>query len=130
MCIGEQSRGDEKDFCHQLIMQMLTSVRLAFQFAWKILSVSTPLDRTCATVMRDTLEMDLSCAWVLKLFLPYDESIGFYFIDINECDLSLDNCDRNAVCVNVAGSFNCTCKLDFGFDGNGTHCGKSLTYGM
>ncbi len=41
---------------------------------------------------------------------------------MNECDLSMDDCDRNALCEDTIGSFNCTC--NYGYDGNGTSCSK------
>lgn len=44
-------------------------------------------------------------------------------IDINECELSLDNCDRNAFCEDTEGAFTCTCYP--GYSGNGTVCGMS-----
>ena len=46
--------------------------------------------------------------------------IIFPFIDIDECSLSIDNCDLNANCTNTDGSFFCTC--NGGYTGNGTTC--------
>lgn len=40
--------------------------------------------------------------------------------DINECEIGADNCDRNAICTNTAGSFKCSCKP--GWLGDGTKC--------
>ena len=49
------------------------------------------------------------------------------FTDNNECELKTDNCDENAVCTNIPGSFHCRCKR--GFRGNGTSCTrKSYRY--
>ena len=31
------------------------------------------------------------------------------FLDINECSLSTDNCDSTAYCINIEGSYLCTC---------------------
>ena len=45
------------------------------------------------------------------LFLP---------IDINECELRINNCDVNANCSNTFGSFECTCSA--GFVGDGVNC--------
>ena len=45
------------------------------------------------------------------LFLP---------IDINECELRINNCDVNANCSNTFGSFECTCSA--GFMGDGVNC--------
>jgi len=42
-----------------------------------------------------------------------------FFADINECiDSSLNNCDGNATCTDLEGSYNCTCNL--GYVGSGT----------
>ena len=40
-------------------------------------------------------------------------------LDINECELDLDNCDdpRIADCINNPGNFSCTCKT--GYTGSG-----------
>ena len=40
--------------------------------------------------------------------------------DIDECKDKSDNCDINAVCTNIPGSFDCLCKD--GFEGDGTTC--------
>ena len=42
--------------------------------------------------------------------------------DINECELSLDDCDENAECQDLIGDFECTC--NHGYSGNGTDCSK------
>ena len=49
----------------------------------------------------------------------------FVLLDINECSLSFDNCHSNANCINVGGSFLCTC--DKGYTGNGTFCQGNQT---
>lgn len=41
-------------------------------------------------------------------------------VDINECDLDLDNCDINAQCEDSYGNFTCSC--NFGYAGNGNSC--------
>ena len=46
--------------------------------------------------------------------------MSFCVVDINECDLDLDNCDENAACTDIDGSFTCEC--NDGFAGNGTVC--------
>ena len=46
------------------------------------------------------------------------------FIDVDECVVGSDNCDENANCTNMNGSYNCTCKQ--GYHGSGFQCtGKS-----
>ena len=41
-----------------------------------------------------------------------------FFSDVDEC-LS-DSCDRNAACINTAGSYSCECNT--GFSGSGVTC--------
>ena len=50
----------------------------------------------------------------------------FRLSDINECTISVDNCDANAFCNNTDGSFDCICSP--GYTGSGTSCtGKSFS---
>ena len=42
------------------------------------------------------------------------------FKDINECTTGTHNCDSNASCTNIYGSFTCACNS--GFRGNGISC--------
>ena len=46
-------------------------------------------------------------------------SIDIY-LDIDECEEQLDNCDDNAQCTNNPGNFTCACKA--GFSGSGVVC--------
>ena len=39
--------------------------------------------------------------------------MSFCLVDINECDLDLDNCDENAACTDTDGSFICECNDGF-----------------
>ena len=51
---------------------------------------------------------------------------SLYYVDINECGTDQSNCDPNAQCTNVPGSFHCNCLP--GFTGDGTSCtGKYFT---
>ena len=43
-----------------------------------------------------------------------------YFVDVDECEADISDCDVNAKCINTEGSHNCTCQS--GFAGNGTSC--------
>ena len=40
-------------------------------------------------------------------------------IDVDECSEDVDNCDQ--VCINVAGSYRCSCRQGFQLVNN-THC--------
>ena len=42
-----------------------------------------------------------------------------FFSDVNECN-GRNDCDRNAMCSNTEGSFDCTCNA--GYSGNGRQC--------
>ena len=57
---------------------------------------------------------------MLQLF-----SIGFN-TDENECENGAHNCSLNAECINMFGSFNCTCLQ--GYSGDGVKC--SGTWGQ
>ena len=54
--------------------------------------------------------------YVFIKFLSFIEIIT----DINECEINMDNCNSNAVCINVPGSFTCTCNQ--GYRGDGSTC--------
>ena len=78
--------------------------------------------RVNIVVVQHVFFQKLSC--YQKLFQrPHTESlntryiVSFRFIDINECDLDLDNCHLNATCTNIGGSFSCTCPPSFSGDG-------------
>lgn len=46
--------------------------------------------------------------------------VCFVLVDVNECEIGAHNCDMHASCVNVPGSFKCSCKE--GWVGNGIKC--------
>lgn len=41
-------------------------------------------------------------------------------LDVDECEIGAHNCDMHASCVNVPGSFKCSCRE--GWVGNGIKC--------
>ena len=48
-------------------------------------------------------------------------SIFSFCLDINECESdSLNECDRNADCIDTIGSYNCSCNP--GYEGDGFNC--------
>ena len=50
----------------------------------------------------------------------YKRCFFFNSLDLDECADGTHNCDVNAECNNILGSYNCTCKD--GSRGNGTKC--------
>ena len=52
--------------------------------------------------------------------MPFETLVEMIFLDIDECVLGNDNCHSDASCINLKGSFNCTCKD--GYRGNGSYC--------
>ncbi len=60
------------------------------------------------------------CSFDLKS-LEFKNGFLFHFTpDINECTSEQHNCHQDANCINLKGSFNCTCKR--GYRGNGVSC--------
>ena len=56
--------------------------------------------------------------------MQYSEFI--FFLDKNECKLSVNPCHSYATCTNLVGSHICKCKS--GYQGNGINCtGKDLS---
>ena len=47
---------------------------------------------------------------------------GYNFLDINECSSGGHNCDTNANCTNLVGTFSCSCKSGFTGDGTNGNC--------
>ena len=46
--------------------------------------------------------------------------------DTDECTIGLDDCDPNAVCTNIAGTWTCVCNT--GYSGSGQMCTGNLTW--
>ena len=42
--------------------------------------------------------------------------------DVNECRTGTHLCDKNAICDNLVGSYNCDCKEDGNWHGDGFDC--------
>ena len=49
------------------------------------------------------------------MFTDNDELL--LFTDINECIEGTDECDTNAACINIDGSYTCDCNDGYGGDG-------------
>lgn len=57
---------------------------------------------------------------IMSLILIDSCCLLFSATDINECSTGLHNCDVNAFCTNLPGSFECNCRP--GFEGDGVEC--------
>ena len=60
--------------------------------------------------------------YVLNLIM----SLSQCTVDIDECELGLDNCLPNAICINTIGSFECICPP--GFTGDGINVCDGILY--
>ena len=68
-----------------------------------------------------------TCFWKCKTKFLFAITILLCPLDINECGEDTHNCDLNAYCTNLPGSFKCTCNQ--GYSGPGDECVKeSETY--
>ena len=59
------------------------------------------------------------CINIALLFIYYNTFI--LIVDINECNLNIDDCHQFATCSNTPGSFECRCNV--GHEGDGVNCG-------
>ena len=65
---------------------------------------------------------------------PHQQSIkllsklNLWFTDVDECTDGSHNCDANAACTNVGGSFTCACNS--GYTGDGTSCAGKNKFGV
>ena len=57
--------------------------------------------------------------WWLVLF-------SFFILDLDECEDKTHQCDVNANCTNIPGSYNCTYRP--GYTGNGSICNGIINY--
>ena len=124
-------------------MQIFQSVKEAWTIVVQMQLVQTHLEVTTAVATLALLEMDLhvqvSKRGIPKYALHYRSRndfiqlhnyllscmpLRFLFIDINECEMEIDNCHENATCNNTFGSFECTCIA--GFDGDGVECTSKI----
>ena len=63
--------------------------------------------------------------WACEQELFFSASLIF-ILDVDECDLGIDNCDQ--MCDNNVGSYSCRCRSGYVLSGDGYGCeGNSLT---
>ena len=51
------------------------------------------------------------------LLKPLFFCLVLLYSDVDECNDGTNDCDVNADCVNIDGSFQCTCRADYTGDG-------------
>ena len=82
-----------------------------------------------APVTQDTVGVELpakvrfTCSHLKHPFWPLNftlEIIYYCSVDINECDMNLDECSLYAGCSDNVGSYDCSCNS--GFEGDGFIC--------
>ena len=56
----------------------------------------------------------------------HHDYVWFIRSEIDECATNTDNCDDNALCTDVVGSFECVCNT--GFSGDGVSCASESLY--
>ena len=60
----------------------------------------------------------------------FTRSVYVYYscstLDVDECQMEIDNCDINAQCSDNVGSFLCTCNI--GYSGDGVTCSKWIKW--
>jgi hypothetical protein len=56
----------------------------------------------------------------ISISSPMQKYLTYNSLDIDECSQSVNNCHQNSNCINIDGSFLCTCGS--GYSGNGTVC--------
>lgn len=90
---------------------------------------SIPTEVLCACVTLVSQEwVQTAHVKVCKFHVVHSTCVKDMFAvsDINEClNVSTSGCDRNAVCLNNIGSFECQCSP--GYIGNGFTCSKITT---
>ena len=82
---------------------------------------NTPGSFTC-TCNQGYAGNGTTCEGIYELLTlkVYHASHDFTVSDIDECIGTTNNCDSNAMCTNIPGSFTCTCNQ--GYAGNGATC--------
>ena len=69
-------------------------------------------------------EDGINCIGMNTINVLCNSKICLHTIDINECELDIDDCDspRVANCINSPGSFSCTCKTGYTGSGRNNTC--------
>ena len=114
------------------------SVSQIFTTVMRMLNVQICLDPSTAPVQMDILEMErivpvrnnqllfrilfnIIHLLFLLICLACIKHLDTNFLlssDIDECVTDIHDCDENAECFNIFGSYNCTCSNGFTGDGN------------
>uniref|UniRef100_A0A915PNJ4 Uncharacterized protein n=1 Tax=Setaria digitata TaxID=48799 RepID=A0A915PNJ4_9BILA len=79
---------------------------------------------TLSNMICTPVERSYRCECVKGYQAEYDNDVelGWRCTDVNECERGEHKCDRNAICINLAGTFECRCTD--GYEGDGHVCKK------
>ena len=87
------------------------------------LTVLIPMAASVVLVKLATLAVEeMAHAKVTSLIDSVSISLNILPTDVDECDIGIHSCDRNAMCSNTDGSFTCACHP--GFTGDGLFCSE------
>ena len=90
----------------------------------KLLEALSVFVHQASLEMEHMLVMVYYTQYVLKLVKYL--ILSYLIPDIDECELGLDNCLPNAICINTIGSFECICPP--GFTGDGINACDGILY--
>ena len=89
-------------------LRVITSLEVLAVFVWMAIIVSVEGS------------VNVSASWIPSISL-FTIFIMMHITELNECsDPSLNDCDVNADCTDIPGSYKCNCRP--GYSGNGTFC--------
>ena len=99
-------------------MQILMSVSFQTLMVVFMLAVITHWAALCVSVVLDLYQTVKIIALVMEFHSWHLEVlIIIIVVDIDECATDTDNCDINADCTNIEGSYTCTCHSLYYGDG-------------
>ena len=114
-----------------IIMQILMSVLFQTLMVVFTLAVITHWAALCVSVVLDLYQTVKIIALVIEFHSRHLDvlivnycTIIIIAVDIDECATDIDNCDINADCTNIEGSYTCTCRNLY--YGDGLSCSSKI----
>lgn len=96
----------------QILLDSTKKLKIILMFLWTVLDISI-------FTLKIYLQINILESKVNQLVF-YLLHINCGFSDVDECEIGAHNCDMHASCLNVPGSFKCSCRE--GWIGNGIKC--------